>query len=110
MPWEYATIRFPDGEEHIIPRALLFKSPKIDKEIHHSPDNSIEITNKVASSTFYDLMRYLSGKHLPLDQDHLDKMVEAAHELEIPKEDIRELTQLTYLFWRQQQQGGQPLD
>lgn len=93
-PGEYTTFYLPhDGEEHIVPRSLVEKSEKIRHSIHTSHDNSFILPPEIASSTFGDLLDYLSSKTPPLDPKRIQLMIEAARNLEFKEAEDR-LTQI----------------
>lgn len=95
-PREYTTIHFPlEDEEHLVPRDLISRSKKIQALIGKSHDNSFSL--EIASSTFADLVHYLSGEPAPLEPGRIRLMMEAARDLEF----IEAEKKLTELFWKE---------
>lgn len=97
IPFEYTSIYFKEeDEEHLIPRHLVDKIPKLAKIINDSFDNSASLKG-VEPHAFSHLVRYISEDKLEHEAP-LPEMIKVAKELEMSEAEAK----LTDLFWRLQ--------
>ena len=84
---EYVTFRFQKGEEILVPRSLVEKSPPLKKLLKNSHDNVLNIdmmVDKIAHDTLDDvflLLRYEDPIHT--DPESLMRLIKALDALEL---------------------------